>query len=425
MRRFALITWIFGVIMFVQPVIALSAEKVGVATFNYTSIGEYDLNQAIIRSKALDLACKNAFKKYVSTFNKAKKQNYKRVKKEIESDLSAYMDCTNVVDEEHIKSTQSFKIAVKAEINADEVEMAINDASASAGEDNPERPVVILMFVRKVQGSFKKDDRVTKVNKTTNDSVTNKSSDNRREEDASYNKDINKSVDSDQLEAVDEDSVVSSSNTGTNESGAYQGNSSSNSDDTNRTNTVDTKTSTTGGSRISSSEKLTYIIDGSLGDSVESGVLEPLEDNNFSLSDITDYDDALITLYEDLQEEYNDTSRMPKKIIKKLKLGFAKEIKEDSDSAQCYMIGSFDVGQREIDPATGKIVKLVNVSQAKIECMKPRKEGKKIKWKGLARVSGISAKGLGTTETEAEQNAIRECARKVGTKLMDKINAKN
>jgi hypothetical protein len=36
----------------------------------------------------------------------------------------------------------------------------------------------------------------------------------------------------------------------------------------------------------------------------------------------------------------------------------------------------------------------------------------------------VQAKGFGTTEPEAEQNAIEKCAKKVGKKLLNKVNAK-
>ena len=48
-----------------QPLSVLSKEINGKATYNYMSIGDYELNKEIIRSKAMSLACKNAFKKYL------------------------------------------------------------------------------------------------------------------------------------------------------------------------------------------------------------------------------------------------------------------------------------------------------------------------------------------------------------------------
>ena len=97
---------------------------------------------------------------------------------------------------------------------------------------------------------------------------------------------------------------------------------------------------------------------------------------------------------------------------------------EADGGTDCYVTGSFDIGIRETDSATGNILKNVLVKSAKLECYMAKKEGAKKRWKRMASVSGVQAKGLGTTEPEAEQNAIANCAGKVGKKLLDKINAR-
>ena len=53
---------LFIISILFQPLIAFSLEINGKATYNYTSIGDYELNKEIIRSKAMNLACKDAFK---------------------------------------------------------------------------------------------------------------------------------------------------------------------------------------------------------------------------------------------------------------------------------------------------------------------------------------------------------------------------
>ena len=84
---------LFIISILFQPLIAFSLEINGKATYNYTSIGDYELNKEIIRSKAMNLACKDAFKKYVREMDRDTRKNYDRVKSEIENNLDAYLTC--------------------------------------------------------------------------------------------------------------------------------------------------------------------------------------------------------------------------------------------------------------------------------------------------------------------------------------------
>ena len=61
-------------IVYSSPVLA--KEINGSATYNYTSIGEYELNKEVIRSNAMKLACKNAFRKYTRDFGASMLNNY-------------------------------------------------------------------------------------------------------------------------------------------------------------------------------------------------------------------------------------------------------------------------------------------------------------------------------------------------------------
>ena len=151
-------------IIYSSPV--LSKEINGSATYNYTSIGEYELNKEVIRSNAMRLACKNAFKKYVRGLDKATKKNYKKVKDEIEGNLSDYMSCDLIVDENNIKDKQSLAIVVKAIINTDDVEITI-DGSSKIADEGSDRTIAILMIVRKTTGGNIKDDRVRTVQRDT------------------------------------------------------------------------------------------------------------------------------------------------------------------------------------------------------------------------------------------------------------------
>ena len=403
-------------IIYSSPV--LSKEINGSATYNYTSIGEYELNKEVIRSNAMRLACKNAFKKYVRGLDKATKKNYKKVKDEIEGNLSDYMSCDLIVDENNIKDKQSLAIVVKAIINTDDVEITI-DGSSKIADEGSDRTIAILMIVRKTTGGNIKDGRVRTVQRDTGTVSTSTSSDSQTESDASYSKQGNKSSDTNQIEAIDDNSVISSSNTDTSESGDFKGNTSQTKDGSDTKTTTTTNISESGGGRIVSAAKFKYEIADGLEEAIMSGMLESFEDNGFDVQSLDNYEDSVIDLYEEIQVSYVESNRISKKLTKRIKKAFV-----DEGDTNCYITGSFDVGLRETDPATGNLLKNVLVKSAKMECFYAKKEGGKKKWRRVASVSGVQAKGFGTTEPEAEQNAIEKCAKKVGKKLLNKVNAK-
>ena len=64
------------------------------------------------------MACNNAYKKYINTFDQDKLANYGRVQKKIESNLSAYMVCDQVVDENIDFSSSTYSVVVIANINS-------------------------------------------------------------------------------------------------------------------------------------------------------------------------------------------------------------------------------------------------------------------------------------------------------------------
>ena len=304
------------IIIYTSPV--LSKEINGSATYNYTSIGEYELNKEVIRSNAMRLACKDAFKKYIRGLDKATKKNYKRVKDEIEGNLSSYMSCDLIVDENNIKDKQSLAIVVKAIINTDEVEIMIDESSKIADEGS-DRTIAILMIVRKTTGADIKDDRIRKVQRDTGTVSTTTSSDSQTETDASFSKQGNKSSDTNQIEAIDDTSVISSSNTDTSESGDFKGNTSQTKDRTNTKTTTTTNISESGGGRIVSAAKLKYEIADGLEEAIESGMLESFEDNGFDVQGLDNYEESVIDLYEEIKVSYSESNRISKKLTKRIK----------------------------------------------------------------------------------------------------------
>jgi hypothetical protein len=338
-----------------QPLSVLSKEINGKATYNYTSIGDYELNKEIIRSKAMSLACKNAFKKYVNEMDRDTLKNYNRVKSEIENNLSDYLTCDLVVDEQNIKDTQSLSIVVKTEIATTKIEGIINSGSKVADEGS-ELTITSLMIVRKATGMDEKYDRIRSVNRDTNTKTTNRSSDKNSDADASFSKEGNKSVNTDQIEAVDDTSVLSSSNTDTSESGDFKGNSSQTSDSSQTTTNINTNVNEAGGGRKVSAAKYTYTIDDGLEGAIESGMTEELLENNFDLLSLETIP-GVIDLYEAIKVAYSKSNKYDKKLTKKVKDALV------NDEVDCVITGSFDVGITQRSPTTGAIMKNVIVKK--------------------------------------------------------------
>ena len=399
-----------------QPLSVLSKEINGKATYNYMSIGDYELNKEIIRSKAMSLACKNAFKKYVNEMDRDTLKNYNRVKSEIENNLSDYLTCDLVVDEQNIKDTQSLSIVVKTDIATTKIEGIINSGSKVADEGS-ELTITSLMIVRKATGMDEKYDRIRSVNRDTNTKTTNRSSDKNSDADASFLKEGNKSVNTDQIEAVDDTSVLSSSNTDTSESGDFKGNSSQTSDSSQTTTNINTNVNEAGGGRKVSAAKYTYAIDDGLEGAIESGMTEELLENNFDLLSL-DSIPGVIDLYEEIKVAYSKSNKYDKKLTKKVKDALV------NDEVDCVITGSFDVGITQRSSTTGAIMKNVIVKKAVLECYLAKKGKTKKRWRPQATVSGIQAKGEGSDEQEAETNAVRITSGKVGKLLLNKFNSK-
>tara|TARA_Y100000992_G_C21256571_1_gene488848 strand:- start:473 stop:1729 length:1257 start_codon:yes stop_codon:yes gene_type:complete len=396
---------------------ALSKEINGSATYNYTSIGEYELNKEVIRSNAMRLACKNAFRKYTREFGASMLNNYEAMKSEIENNLYDYIECDLVVDEQNNKDIQSLTIVVKTIILTTKVEEKINKASKNAKA--LEFYVTSLMLVRKATGMDQKFDRVRSVNRETNTNTINKSSDQNNDSDASFSKQGNKSVNTDQIEAIDDTSVISSSNTDTSESGDFKGNTSQRSDSSETTTSIDTNINESGGGRKVSAAKYSYELDGTL----ERGLMNTLSSefvrNGFDFVGSSDIQsEGYAQLYKDVRQYYAQNNEYDDSLLKQVKDALKQ------DEIDCVLTGSFDVGITERSPATGGIIKNVIVNEASLTCFIAKKGKTRKRWTKLATLGVTQAKGEGTDEREAETNAVSKAAMKVSKLLLNEVNAR-
>ena len=402
-------------IVYSSPVLA--KEINGSATYNYTSIGEYELNKEVIRSNAMKLACKNAFRKYTRDFGASMLNNYEAIKSEIETNLYDYIECDLVVDEQNNKDIQSLTIVVKTIILTTKVEEKINKASKNAKALDFD--VTSLMFVRKATGMDQKFDRVRSVNRDTNTNTINKSSDKNSDADASFSKQGNKSVNTDQIEAVDENSVLSSSNTDTSESGDFKGNASQRNDSSETTTSIDTNINEAGGGRKVSAAKYNYKLDGTLERGLLNTLSSQLVRNGFGFVASSDIGvEGYAQLYKDVRKYYAQNNEYDDFLLGQVKDALKQ------DEIDCVLTGSFDVGITQTSPTTGGIIKNVIVNEASLTCYIERKGKKKKRWIKLATLGVTQAKGEGTDEREAETNAVSKAAVKVSKLLLNEVNAR-
>ena len=411
----------------------LAVEKKGVAAYSYADIGSYMLNSDIIRSNAKKQACNDAYKKFTATFNNVKKSNYKRVQRQIEDNLDMYMTCTQVLDEENDSSKSIYNIVVKANIDANKIDEVIMGSSAIATE-GAVSDIAILMIVRTASSVLKRDDKRVDVFRDTDSTTRTTSTDNRNtsaadsrsSESSQYDRRNEKTVDTDQTEAVGDTGASISSRTATGDSGSYDANSQSMSDsqnentsDTSRTDTtVRSGKKETGGNTLIRADKITYELSDEYQDAMEANLDTPLSAGGFELISMSDFSDELLDAHEQMRVKYASTSKMDRKLEKVIRKELA------ADDIDCYIEGSFDVGQPERDAATGQDVANVTVRKAKTNCYIAKKEGAKKRWRGKGTIGGIQAKGLGTTRDEAINNAIAKAAQEVGRNMLQLLNKK-
>lgn len=340
-------------------------EEVGKGTVSIATVESFEEKKELIISEAKQIACKDALKKYVSTFTIDKKKNYEKIKANVEKNFINYMVCDKIIDESLDTSANKYTIIVKANIDETKINQALIEVSAIANASSDEASdIVLLMFSAKTKSIKQKDDKVTKVDQTK------------------------KSVDVEQTEASSENETLVSSET------------------------TETNVTTTGGNTVKSSETITYEISDIYNESIEAGMVEILNTAGFELIDGGDLD--LEEQIESLKTDYGEKGKLSKAVQKSIKKNIA------SEEISFYIQGIFKIGSQEVDAATG--LKVVNVSVVSAKMMH-KKEGKKF-WKTVATVAGNQRKGKGTTYDEAINNAIRLCAQSVAKQMVQKVNAK-
>ena len=107
-------------------------EEVGKGTVSISAVTTFERNKELIIIDATKIACKDALKKYVSTFTIDKKKNYDKIKSKIENDYLNYMVCDKIIDQNLDVAARKFTILVKADIDETKINQALIESSAIA-----------------------------------------------------------------------------------------------------------------------------------------------------------------------------------------------------------------------------------------------------------------------------------------------------
>ena len=349
-------------------------EATGAATIDTSEFGSFDTNKKKIKAKAIEAACLNALDKYRDTFSSAQIKNYKKIREEVESDLSAFVRCGDPIDEEFNFATNEFSVVIKAKIKEAAFEVAMQESSDDEATEIGD--ILLVAFARQVQNVKQKDAKVVQIDQ------------------------MKTNIDVDQTEAsTDTDTSISSSSTETN-------------------------ISTTGGSTTQESEKVTYKVAHGHISIIAGAMAGPMEDAEYTMVEMDGFldDDLIDEIMETLATKGKPSSKSIKAINRVLK----------QEETPNYILGVFDVGREEKDPATGMDSATVTLKTMSLQTFLKKKGKSDVDdistWRkrprSAGKVSKVMAKGKGSNPEEAVNNALFNTVGKAALGLLENVRSK-
>ena len=349
-------------------------EATGAATIDTSEFGSFDTNKKKIKAKAIEAACLNALDKYRDTFSSAQIKNYKKIREEVESDLSEFVRCGDPIDEEFNFATNEFSVVIKAKIKEAAFEVAMQESSDDEATEIGD--ILLVAFARQVQNVKQKDAKVVQIDQ------------------------MKTNIDVDQTEAsTDTDTSISSSSTETN-------------------------ISTTGGSTTQESEKVTYKVAHGHISIIAGAMAGPMEDAEYTMVEMDGFldDDLIDEIMETLATKGKPSSKSIKAINRVLK----------QEETPNYILGVFDVGREEKDPATGMDSATVTLKTMSLQTFLKKKGKSDVDdistWRkrprSAGKVSKVMAKGKGSNPEEAVNNALFNTVGKAALGLLENVRSK-
>ena len=312
------------------------------------------------KKKAVDAAKLSAWKNYTATLNAAKQQMLLSNEKEVNANLEKFITDFQIIDQKIDKETKTFSVVIRAGFNSGALDQFLQSANLGAAsgqkyDSTTESAFSFLFTARKATSLKQFDQRVTTKEKASTSNSVKDSSDG---------------------------TTVSA-----------------------------TKEKTTGGSRLSQEDKVTYAVsssrdvDSAMGDALTSAGI-----NYASYDDIVGNCNAPAS--SQFQKEYVDNDELSAQTRTKI-INAAKEC-----GIQFFAIGTLDAGVNDVDPVSGNQRVFVSVTAQLWDISAkplPRKIGS---------VGPVQFSGMGPNQSVASKNAQNLAAKETGKQLVDQLNAK-
>ena len=154
-----------------------AADIEGMGSVNYQNFNDK------VKQETTDKAIQSALKKYVSTFDNAKKKNYFKFKNQIESRKNDFIVETNIVQDKNDKDKRNYKVIVRIQIDDGLIDNILADLSAAGnqalGEASNFGNILIARFVSsaKEYKARKVDVKEKEIESSLNESVDETDSD--------------------------------------------------------------------------------------------------------------------------------------------------------------------------------------------------------------------------------------------------------
>ena len=311
---------------------------------------------------AKDKACQNAFKKFVQSMESSKRTIFISIQDQIYANLSEYMVCDRVVDEQIDKKQKKVSVVMKANIDTTRLDIEINKSSKVFDTKSSDKSkLAMIFFSRTVDSQRAFDERVTNVEKKT------------------------KGIDINEEETS---SGISST-------------------------TTETNVSETGGSKLKKRDVTEYIVDDNDTTKLEANMKEIFTKARFEpVSGPRQVRRKWRSLKTEIVDSLENGGGIPEEVQWEIEDLMAEK------NVNYVVFAYFDVGISETDKSNGNTV--VPVALTKAEIIKLG-SGDPV---SLGTIGGINEKRGGINYDEAKNNSIAAVSKRTARDLVALINSK-
>ncbi len=344
-------------LLFALTASALASEvkAIGQANTEYASfIG--GPNKDYMRA-AIAAAKINALQAYAATFDATRLRLYQRIAATVEGNADAYLVSFSTVDQSDDRSKKIYHVTIEAVINGDRIENEIENTTSAATTPRAQKSDLLFVFVARRQAAVTEyDTRVTTRN-----------------------------IHEDQHEASQGASA---------DGGAVKVTETAKTD----------QTDTSGGSKVHRSDKIDWDLTSANG--LDAAISAKFASAGFEVVDASTTLDT-----KPLNEDYRHGDDVG---LTTLRMAVAALKEQD---IQYFAFGTLDIGVKSIDPVSGGVRVVVNVTAKVLDITGKRAIN-------VAAVSPTQVSGIGQDETEATNNALKTAGEKAAQELVDRLRTK-